>query len=847
MRSRTPEQLSPYEAVLRSFGYFERVTAEELAAARSGLELAVRKAPAYADAWAMLALLCVQEYAQGFKLQADSLASGSTAARRAVEAAPSNHLAHFSLAQALFFHKEFQSFRNAAERAVALNPMDGNSIAFLGELLTYAGDWERGLALAGRAKQLNPNHPGWYWYADFYDAYRQGDYRGALDVALKVNLPGHWGTHAAMAAALRAARGTRCGRESPAGTAQAAAGLRRYRTERHREVVGARVRGALDRRLAQGGAGDRRRGRRCRRGPSPRVRRPASGASRADEGFWVAVLPFKYGGANADLTALADGLSEDIVTGLSRFSYLRVIAQSSTSRYARRVGRRAGRGRELGARYVMEGSLRQAGTKLRIAVQLVDASSGAHLWAETYDRHFQPGSGVRAAGRPGAADRLHRRGRARRSASQHERSDFEASLPMQLSPYEAVLRSFGYGYRISPEEHAVVRAGLERAVEEAPGYADCLGACSRWSTGRSIPRDSTSGPIPSGARSGRRSEPSTPLRPMRLRSTPWPGPTSSARNSRRFAPRPSGRSRSTPWTVTTLAGLGSLMAYAGDWEHGCALVERATHLNPRHPGWYWMALFMNAYRKGDYRGAVGIGLKVNLPDIRRDARVHGGRLRAARGARRGRQKPARAPPTEAGLPRRIRREKLQKFVSIRSSSNTWMDGLRKAGLDVPARAGGDPASAPTDRGRDCRAALLGHERRKGPGVSLRGHGRGDHERARSRPRHPRRVADFGISSSSRTAGDLPAIARALSVGHVLEGSVRTSGTPAARHRAAHRRCERLPALVGAIRPGRRRHLRRPGRDRPGCRRRRQGAISLRETTRFRRGRSPRTSRPTAAI
>jgi len=201
LRSRAPEQLSPYEAVLRSFGYFERVTAEELAAARSGLELAVQKTPAYADAWAMLALLCVQEHAQGFNLQADSLASGSTAARRAVEAAPSNHLAYFSLAQALFFQKEFQSFRNAAERTIALNPMDGNSIAFLGELLTYSGDWERGLALAGRAKQLNPSHPGWYWYADFYNAYRQGDYRGALGFALKVNLPGQWFSHAAMAAA----------------------------------------------------------------------------------------------------------------------------------------------------------------------------------------------------------------------------------------------------------------------------------------------------------------------------------------------------------------------------------------------------------------------------------------------------------------------------------------------------------------------------------------------------------------------------------------------------------------------------------------------------------------------
>ena len=79
--------------MLRSFGYFERVTAEELAAARSGLESAVRKAPAYADAWAMLSILCTHEYGQAFDLQPDSLTSGFTAARRAVEAAPSNHLA----------------------------------------------------------------------------------------------------------------------------------------------------------------------------------------------------------------------------------------------------------------------------------------------------------------------------------------------------------------------------------------------------------------------------------------------------------------------------------------------------------------------------------------------------------------------------------------------------------------------------------------------------------------------------------------------------------------------------------------------------------------------------------
>jgi serine/threonine protein kinase len=87
---------------------------------------------------------------------------------------------------------------------------------------------------------------------------------------------------------------------------------------------------------------------------------PDSGAARAEEGFWVAVLPFKYGSGNAELTALSEGITEDIVTGLSRFSYLKVISQSSTSRFAKAAVDVRSAGKELGARYLLEGSIRQA-------------------------------------------------------------------------------------------------------------------------------------------------------------------------------------------------------------------------------------------------------------------------------------------------------------------------------------------------------------------------------------------------------------------------------------------------------------------------------------------------------
>ena len=64
--------------------------------------------------------------------------------------------------------------------------MDGATIAILGHLLAFAGDWERGVRLVGRAMAAQPASSRWYWCARFFDAYRKGDYRDALGFALKV-------------------------------------------------------------------------------------------------------------------------------------------------------------------------------------------------------------------------------------------------------------------------------------------------------------------------------------------------------------------------------------------------------------------------------------------------------------------------------------------------------------------------------------------------------------------------------------------------------------------------------------------------------------------------------------
>src|SRR6185295_8605958 len=102
-------------------------------------------------------------------------------------------------------------------------------------------------------------------------------------------------------------------------------------------------------------------------------------------GFWVAVLPFKSSG-DAEMESFADGLSEEITTGLSRFRYLSVVASASTARLKGEAGDERALGARLGARYVLEGSIRKGGSAIRLSVQLVDAQTGTQLWAETYNR-----------------------------------------------------------------------------------------------------------------------------------------------------------------------------------------------------------------------------------------------------------------------------------------------------------------------------------------------------------------------------------------------------------------------------------------------------------------------------
>src|SRR5439155_14141033 len=100
----------------------------------------------------------------------------------------------------------------------------------------------------------------------------------------------------------------------------------------------------------------------------------------------IAVLPFQNMSGDPEQDYFADGMVEEIITALSRFRQLFVIARNSTFTYKGQAADVKQVSRELGVRYVLEGSVRKGGNRVRVTAQLIDATSSAHVWAERYDR-----------------------------------------------------------------------------------------------------------------------------------------------------------------------------------------------------------------------------------------------------------------------------------------------------------------------------------------------------------------------------------------------------------------------------------------------------------------------------
>jgi TolB-like protein/Flp pilus assembly protein TadD len=764
VRDRPVEELSARELALRCSAYFHQIRPDEHARMRSALERTLEREPVHAEAWGWLSRLYSHEHEFRLNPQPGSVERAREAARRAVEIDPTCQAGWEALAEASYFARDLGTFRNAAERAMALNPRNTSALAFMGVLISHGGEWDRGVEIVQRSMELNPHHPGWYHFPRFFDQYRNCEFEQALATAKRLNMPEDFWTHAVTAAA-----SGRLGRKEEA---HAALDALRSLMPGYREELGPtlglwildaavveQVMEGLDQAEALVGEPPRI----APAPPSP------SGATRADEGFWVAVLPFRHRGGG--LEALAEGLTEEIVTGLSRFPYLRVISRGATLRYAEAAADAGTVGKEIGARYVMEGSLGHAGGHLRVAVQLVDANTGAHLWAETYTRPFEPDRIF--AIQDDLVPRIVSTSADHFGVLARTISDAVREKPLdQLSPYEALMRGFGYHFRLTPEEHAAARVALERAVERAPANADCWAMLSWvYSHEHAHGFNPRPGSLDRALAAARRAVDLAPSNHV----------AQQALAVALFFRRDIAGCRSAAERALALNPLdGSneaifLITFTGDWDRGCRLIRWAMEQNPHHPRWYGLILAINEYRVANYRGALDEAVKANMPDspwktaVLAAAYGQLGEVEAARAT-------LRALPASDGDFAQSARELLEKWLEPQLVEHL-VEGLRKAGLGSDAGRpvlvpSADPAGAPVSiavlpfadmsasKDQDYLCEGMAEEVMNALG-------------AIGSIRVASRTSAFRASAEGK---DVAEIARVLSVSHLLEGSVRTAGS-----------------------------------------------------------------------
>jgi adenylate cyclase len=179
----------------------------------------------------------------------------------------------------------------------------------------------------------------------------------------------------------------------------------------------------------------------------------------------IAVLPFQNLSGDPEQEYFADGMVEEIITALSRIRWLFVIARNSSFTYKRQAVDVKQIGRELGVRYVLEGSVRKAAGRVRITAQLIDAQRGAHLWADRFDGSLEDVFDLQdkvAVSVAGVIEPTLRQAEVERARRKR---------PESLDAYDLYLRALPFAYTSMPEEADKALALLDQAIKLEPDLA----------------------------------------------------------------------------------------------------------------------------------------------------------------------------------------------------------------------------------------------------------------------------------------------------------------------------------------------------------------------------------------
>jgi TolB-like protein/predicted Zn-dependent protease len=361
------QNLKAYLKHLEAYGLYWRLKKEDNVRAKQLLEEAIALDPEYAVAYALLGFCHTHDFLYGWSK------SGPKSMQRAFEIAQKAQALDDSLPQPhrikgiiYVYQKKHEEAIAEAQQAVEIYPNDPMTIWFLGWILRVAGRPEEAIPLMEKSIRLNPIPTDSaldtlgraYFLAEKYEKAI-----AAYKTAVKLD-PDHRDAHIGLAATYamlgkeEEARSevSEILRIEPSFTIKKYEKFMFFQLGLEPEIEGLRKAGLPE---------------------HPPLKLPDKPS--------IAVLPFNNLSKDPDQEYFADGMTDDLITDLSKISGLFVIARNSAFQYKGKAVDVKEVSRELGIRYVLEGSVRKAGDKVRINAQLIDATTGGHLWAERYD------------------------------------------------------------------------------------------------------------------------------------------------------------------------------------------------------------------------------------------------------------------------------------------------------------------------------------------------------------------------------------------------------------------------------------------------------------------------------
>jgi TolB-like protein/cytochrome c-type biogenesis protein CcmH/NrfG len=576
----------------RASSAFRLFTKEDNAKARRLAEKAVALDPKYAEAWTMLSWTHVLDARNRWsQSQVDSFKKAEELAAKSLALNDQRSSPYSILGFLAAVSRRYDQAIAYNEKAVALEPNDDGAKALFAMTLGYAGRPREAIQHLERAMRLSPYYPGFnlLWLGRAYRLVGRDEEAITALKRAKKRIPGNWVAPTELATVYGEA-GRQADAEAevayilkikPDATVRGFAKMLLYKDPKERERVLAALRKAG---LPENP-------------PLPLPSKPS-----------IAVLPFANLSDDKSQEYFADGMAEDIITDLSQISGLFVIARNSSFAYKGKQTDVRTIARELGVKYVLEGSVRRADDRVRINAQLIDATTGGHLWAKRYDGTLADVFGLQDAVTKQIVTALS----VKLTAGEQQRTVHKETGSSEA--YDAFLKGWEHYRRRTPEDFGKAVSYFDKAIELDPDYARAYAALAATYWGAFV--NNWSYAVPAGEEVAHSQSPravrdrARKYLEMAMREpTPLAHRVASGMHAkeRRHDEAVAQAERALALDANdaeSSVAMAAALVWAGRAEEAIPYIERAMRLDPHYPTYYLQVLGLANFALGRLKDAA---------------------------------------------------------------------------------------------------------------------------------------------------------------------------------------------------------------------------------------------------